>query len=317
MSLTIAVLGARGRLGHVVTQAAMAAGHTVLAITRDGHLPDELAGAEARRADAMKADELIVATEGADVIFNGLNPLYPDWAEMCPVLTENVIAAAKAHKAFHLFAGNVYNYGHEIPAVAGPDTPSVGSVKKGAIRIAMEARFEEAARDEGVPTTVLRAGDFYGGPGRGSWFDLVIAGSLHRHKYVWPGRSDIAHSFAYLPDLARAFVMLAERHAELPGFNVFTFSGHTITGNEMGRHLDIATGKRLRRGSLPWIALRAAGLFRPMWREVSEMSYLWFTPHALDGSKFEDFVGGFEATPVSRAVSEAVLDLKAERPKAA
>ena len=296
MSLTIAVLGARGRLGHVVAQAALTAGYTVVGITRDGQLPDSLVGAEARRADAMKADELIAATEGADVIINALNPLYPDWATMCPVLTENVIAAAKAHKAFHLFAGNIYNYGHEIPALAGPDTPSVGSVRKGAVRIAMEARFEQAAREDGVPTTVLRAGDFYGGPGTGSWFDLVIAGSLHKQRYIWPGRTDIAHSFAYLPDLARAYVAVAERHAELPGFNVFTFAGHTITGKEMGRHLDVATGKRLRRGSLPWIAFRAGGFFNPMWREISEMSYLWFTPHALDGSKFEAFVGGFDNT---------------------
>ena len=317
MPLTIAVLGARGRLGHVVTQAAMAAGHTVLAVTRDGRLPESLAGAEARRADAMKVGELIAATEGADVIFNGLNPLYPDWAEMCPVLAENVVAAAKANGAHHLFAGNVYNYGHEIPRFAGPETPMYGSTRKGAIRIAMDQRFEQAAREEGVDTTTLRAGDFFGGPGRGSWFDLIITAPLAKHKYVWPGRSDIPHAFAYLPDLARAFVALAERHRELKGFNVFTFAGHTITGKEMGRHLDVATGKRLRRSSFSWLGLRAVGLFRPFMREVVELSYLWFTPHALDGSKFEEFVGGFEATPVNRAVAEAVRDLKSDNAKAA
>lgn len=317
MTLTIAVLGARGRLGHVVTQAALAAGHSVLAVTRDGMLPETLAGATARKADAMNQDELVAATRDADVIFNALNPLYPDWKEMCPVLAENVVAAAKANGAHHLFAGNVYNYGREIPALAGPETPVHGSTRKGAIRIAMEKRFERAAREEGVDTTVLRAGDFFGGPGRGSWFDLIIAAPLARHKYVWPGRPDIAHSFAYLPDLARAFVALAERHRELKGFTVFTFAGHTLTGEEMGRYLDVATGKRLRRASFSWLGLRALGLFRPFMREVIELSYLWFTPHALDGSKFEAFVGGFEATPKRRAIAEAVRELKAEKEKAA
>jgi len=317
MSLTIAVVGARGRLGHVVAQAALAAGHSVIAITRDGRLPQTLAGATARKADALKRDELMAATRGADVIFNALNPLYPDWKTMCPVLAKNVVAAAKANGAHHLFAGNVYNYGREIPPLAGPETPVHGSTRKGAIRIAMDERFERAARDEGVDTTTLRAGDFFGGPGRGSWFDLIIAAPLGKHKYVWPGRPDIPHAFAYLPDLARAFVALAERHGELKGFTVFTFAGHTLTGEEMGRHLDVATGKRLRRVSFSWLGLRAVGLFRPFMREVIELSYLWFTPHALDGTKFEAFVGGFEATPTSRAIAEAVRELKAEEKAAA
>ena len=85
----------------------------------------------------------------------------------------------------------------------------------------------------------------------------------------------------------------------------------------MGRHLDVATGKRLRRVSFSWLGLRAVGLFRPFMREVIELSYLWFTPHALDGTKFEAFVGGFEATPTSRAIAEAVRELKAEEKAAA
>ena len=55
----------------------------------------------------------------------------------------------------------------------------------------------------------------------------------------------------------------------------------------------------------------------PLVSAVGEVTNLWFTPHALDGSKFEDFVGGFEATPVNRAVAEAVRDLKSEDAKAA
>jgi nucleoside-diphosphate-sugar epimerase len=317
MTLTIAVLGARGRLGIVVAQAALAAGHSVIAVTRDGRLPESLAGATARKADALKQDELIAATQGADVIFNALNPLYPDWKAMCPVLAENVVAAAKANGAHHLFAGNVYNYGHEIPPLAGPETPVHGSTRKGAIRIAMEERFERAARQEGVATTGLRAGDFFGGPGRGSWFDLIIAAPLAKHKYVWPGRADIPHAFAYLPDLARAFVALAERHGELEGYTLFTFAGHTLTGEQIGRHLEVATGKRLRRASFSWLGLRAIGLFRPFMREVIELSYLWFTPHALDGSKFETFVGGFEPTPASRAIADTVRELRAEQANAA
>ena len=41
----IAVLGARGRIGRAVARAFIDAGYEVRAVTRDGKLPDELAGA--------------------------------------------------------------------------------------------------------------------------------------------------------------------------------------------------------------------------------------------------------------------------------
>lgn len=314
MPLTIAILGARGRLGHAVARAALEAGHRVVAVTRDGRLPDGLSGAEARKADALVAAELIEATRGVDVVFNALNPLYPDWAKMCPKLADNVVAAAKANGAFHLFAGNVYNYGREIPEIAGPETPVRGSTRKGAIRIAMERRFEAAAANEGVATTTLRAGDFYGG-GAGNWFDLVIAANLDKGRFIWPGRTDIPHAFAYLPDVARAFVALAERHRDLPGFNVFTFEGHTMTGEEMQSYAEAAVGRTLKRGSLPWLAIRAAGLVVPMWREIAEMAYLWFAPHALDGTKLEALTGPLPVTSKPQAVAEAIAELR--RAKAA
>ena len=71
---------------------------------------------------------------------------------------------------------------------------------------------------------VLRAGDFYGGAGRGSWFDLVIARDVSLDVVRYPGPLDVVHSWAYLPDLAQALVGLAEartfgpllRHSAFP-----------------------------------------------------------------------------------------------------
>jgi nucleoside-diphosphate-sugar epimerase len=304
----IAVLGAKGRLSRCVAETALGAGHQVIAITRNGKLPAGLAGAEPRAADAMDRDALIAATKGADVIFNGLNPPYTAWQTSCMTLAHNVVAAAETHGAHHLFAGNVYNYGVEIPSLAGPETPQHGSTRKGAIRIAMEQVFAEAA-GRSVPTTMLRAGDFYGGNGTGSWFDLMIAAKLAKGVLTYPGNPDIAHAWAYLPDLARAFVGLAERRADLIGFRTFTFAGHTLTGVQLQRHAEAALGRSLKRASLPWWLLRAGGLVVPMWREIAEMRYLWFTPHALDGEALEAFLGAVPQTPVRVAVAAALAEL--------
>ncbi len=306
---TIAVLGARGRVGHAAARAFLNHGYTVIAVTRDGILPDGLEGALPRAADAMDGAAVISATHGADIIFNGLNPLYTDWRERALPMARNVIAAARTHGATHLFPGNVYNYGREIPAVADQTTPFFPTTRKGAIRIEMEKHFAQAAERDGVQTLILRAGDFYGGDGSGSWFDLMIAAKLAKGTFTWPGPMALPHAWAYLPDLGEGFVALAEKRADLPVFDQFTFAGHTLSGDDMLAHVETATGRHYKRAGVPWILLKAGGLFVPMWREVHEMSYLWFTPHRLDDAHFQAAVGPFAYTPAREAVRSALDEL--------
>ena len=83
-------------------------------MTRDGKLPAELAGAASVAADALDRQSLIDATRGADIIFNGFNPVYTDWSTALP-MAENVMAACRANGAWHLFPGTVYNFGSPIP----------------------------------------------------------------------------------------------------------------------------------------------------------------------------------------------------------
>ncbi|WP_292218306.1 NAD(P)H-binding protein, partial [Mesorhizobium sp.] len=110
----IAILGANGRLGRVVGKAFIDAGFDVRAVTRSGKVPAELKGATAIAGDALDRDSLIRATQGVDIIFNGLNPIYTDWGKCLP-MAENVMAACRANGALHLFPGTVYNYGSPMP----------------------------------------------------------------------------------------------------------------------------------------------------------------------------------------------------------
>lgn len=306
--VTIAILGARGRLGHAAARAFLNHGYDVIAVTRDGALPAGLEGAQARAADAMNRAAVIAATDGADIIFNGLNPIYTDWPKRALPMARNVLAAATAHGATHLFPGNVYNYGREIPPLADETTPFFPTTRKATIRIEMEQLFAEAAERDGVQTLILRAGDFYGA-GTGSWFDLMIAAKLRKGTFTWPGPMALPHAWAYLPDLAEGFVALAGKRAGLPAFDAFTFAGHTLSGDDMLAHVEAIMGRNFKRASVPWVVLRAGGLFVPMWREVHEMSYLWFAPHRLNDTKFQAAVGPFAYTAEREAIRAALDDL--------
>ena len=139
MSGTILVLGASGNVGSRMAEAFAAAGWTV------------------RRY--QRGTDMVAAAQGADVIFNGLNPpMYHNWARLIPQITDQVIAAGLASGATVLIPGNVYPYGVE-PAPWGPKTPHRPVARKGAIRAAMEARYK-AATTRGLRVIILRAGDF-------------------------------------------------------------------------------------------------------------------------------------------------------------
>lgn len=305
----IAVLGANGRLSRTVAKAFLEAGHNVIAVTRSGKPLAELQGAKFIAADAMIADDLIRATAGADIIFNGLNPLYTEWPEKVLPMARNVLAAVKANGAMHVFPGNVYGYGSPMPLELREDTPMRPSTEKGCIRVEMKRLFrEEAEKPDGVQTIVLRAGDYFGGTGTGSFFDLVSVSKLQKGVFTAAGPETLIHEWAYLPDFAQAFVKLIAVRDRLQRFENLNFPGHAMTELELKAAVENAVGRKLKLAHLPWWALKLMGVFRPMMKELSLMSYLRFEPHRLVSTRLESLIGPIPHTPLQDAVKQALTD---------
>jgi nucleoside-diphosphate-sugar epimerase len=178
---------------------------------------------------------------------------------------------------------------------------------KGRLRVAMEQRLREAT-ERGMRAIVLRAGDYFG-HGRGSWFDLVIAREIGRGRVTYPGPLDTMHEWTYLPDLARAFVQLAERRAGLPGYASFGFAGHAVTGTELTAAMAAATQRRLAVKRMSWWLIRTVGRLSPMGRELAEIEYLWRVPHRISGDALAAVIGPIPHTPLHDAVAAALRDL--------
>jgi hypothetical protein len=60
---------------------------------------------------------------------------------------------------------------------------------------------------------------------------------------------------------------------------------------------------------LPWPLLRLGGLFVPTLAALSEMRYLWRTPHALVNRRMAAIAGPEPRTPFLDAVRASVQDL--------
>ena len=306
------VVGANGRFGAAAVRAFAEAGWTVLAQAR--RAPERLPqGARHLAVDLADCEALADAARSARAVVYAVNPPYTRWAaEALPLARQGMDVAQRLGATF-MMPGNVYNFGEGMPPLLVEDTPQRPTTRKGRIRVEIESELQARAV-QGLRSVVIRAGDFYGA-GAGSWLDLAVAKSLRQGRLVYPGPLDRPHAWAYLPDLARAFVAAAGRDGLAP-FTRLHFAGHTLTGAEFlaaveraARTLGAAPAGRFRHGAMPWGLLRLAGLVVPMWREVVEMAYLWDVPHALDGGAMRRTLGELPATGVDDAMREALAAL--------
>jgi nucleoside-diphosphate-sugar epimerase len=283
MKDTVLILGANGRMGR----------NAAIAFENDGW--------EVRRFDRA-TDSLWDAAWGASVIVNAWNPPYPDWAAEVPQLTQQVIEVAKTSGATVILPANVYVFGETAPALFGPHTPHLATNGLGRIRIEME----QAYRDAGVKTILLRAGDFIDTEASGNWFDMIMAKTLPKGVLTYPGNPDTPHAFAFLPDVADAMVQLANMRETLSAFEDIPFPGYTLTGTDMARHIRDALDRPIKVKEMGWLPLQIARPFWPMARYLIEMRYLWNKRHSLDPSRFDTLLPHFRATPEPEAFALAL-----------
>lgn len=277
------ILGATGRIGRHASHAFAKAGWQVHNFDRHG-------------------EDLMQAAQGADVIVNAWNTPYHQWQKTLPELTQQVIAAARASGATVIIPGNIYVFGPDMPPVIGPETPHRATHPLGLLRREMETAY----RDAGVPTIILRAGDFLDDCASGNWFDRIIAKPLEKGRLSYPGPLTAPHAWAWLPDIAAAMVGLAERRADLPRFVDFAFPGYSLTAEDLAAACAAALAQPVRAKRMSWLPIQIA---RPFWKEARhllEMHYLWATPHQLDGSALDAVLPDRPRTPLASALIRAL-----------
>ncbi len=310
MTRTALILGATGGIGGETARALLRHGWEVRALTR--RIPARADPAiEWIAGDAMDRTAVLMAAEGTQAIVHAVNPPgYRNWAKLVLPMLDNSIAAALATAARLALPGTIYNYDVRCVAIADPDTSQLPHTAKGAIRAEMERRLTETPD---LRALVLRAGDFFGPRTTGnSW---LSAGMVTPRKPVrsvlYPGRPEIGHAWAYLPDLGEAFARLLDVEAELPAFASHHFAGHWTDGNGFVAAIGEAAGNpspKLRR--LPWRLLPLLAPFNPTFRELIEMESFWRHPLRLDNASLEAVIGAEPRTPLVQALRTSLAAMR-------
>jgi nucleoside-diphosphate-sugar epimerase len=298
----VIILGAKGRFGRAALTAFVEAGWDVTAFARAWDRGAQH-GVTLVTGDATDPKALCDVCVGFDVIVNAINPAYENWARDLPRLTSALIAAARKSGATVMIPGNVYNYGANAPERLDEETPWRPTSRKGQLRVEME----EAFRASGVRTIILRAGDFIEREKSGNWFDSYMTTKAHQGRTMYPGTLDQVHAWAYLPDMARAAVELAERREDFATFEQFGFEGYALTGKMLVEEIGKVVGTPQKISGMPWGVIGLLGVFKRSMREIYEMRYLWRVAHYIDGRKLARTLPQFKATPVETALREALL----------
>lgn len=306
------VLGATGGIGGAIARALLRRGWQVRGLARNLSKVDGRAGGgiDWIEGDAMTREDVVGAADGVSVIVHAVNPPgYRNWDTVVLPMIDNTIAAARsAGGARVVLPGTIYNFNPARTPVIDARTPQTPESRKGRIRVALEAKLEDAAPD--VPSLILRAGDYFGPGARSSWFaQAMVTSGKPLTRVTNPARGG-GHSWAYLPDLAEAFARLLEIPDRLKPFERLQFEGlFDETGTTLTQALSRVAGKDLSVWPFPWWLIRALAPFGGFMREAAEIAPYWRHPVRLNNTRLIELLGEEPRTDLDLALRETLASL--------
>lgn len=308
------VLGATGGVGQPLTKELVNRGIETVAFGRSSaklsRLAEELGSPASLRletGDAFKPDDIVRAADGADVIFHSANiPYYEMESRLLP-LGESVMQAAERLQTKLVVVDGIYPYGRRTTDKATEDHPKRPHTRKGKVRLAYEELIFGERWHKAKPL-IVRLPDYYGPSAQASYLSFTMEAIAAGKPAFFIGNMTVPREYVYLPDAARMIVEIALRD-EAYGQNWHIPGPGVITGRDIVRIAQQASGKRRPVIPLGRAGLSLIGRFDPVIREVVEMLYLTEEPFVLSGEKYEREIGPIRWTPHQQAVAETIHGL--------
>lgn len=255
--------------------------------------------------DILEEADVRQAVEGASRVLLSVGFAYDSrlWRTVWPTTMRNIVEACAAAQARVVWIDNLYQLGPQSEP-RREDMPLSDKGEKPAI-LAEATRIWMAATDR-VRFAALRCTDFYGPDVPVSHLGVSALGELAKGKaaqLIVP--PDTPHDFAYVPDIARAALMLLDAPDDAFGQVWNMPCAPTRTPRELLRLAASAIGVKPAVLAIPFWLLPLAGMFSRFMQEVVDVGFTWDRPYLVDGGKFTRRFG-FTATPFEVGVPAAV-----------
>ncbi len=304
MSTPRHVIFGTGAIGLALLDALRQRGEIARLVNRSGraHVPDEV---EVLGGDARDPSFTTAVAKGARVVYQTLNPPYPEWTAQFPALQAGVLAAAEASGARLVSMENVYMYGRPAGRTLTEERSYDAHTKKGQLRGRMARELLAAHIAGRVEVAIGRASDYFGprGGAQSNLGDRVFPAALAGKTATVLGDPDQPHTYTYIPDIGEALAVLGE-HPDAPGqvWHVPNDPDTRSTRQLVELIYQQAGQPRTKLRAMPPLMLRAVGLFNPAARELTEMQYLFEEPFIVDSSKIANKLD-VHATPIEQALA--------------
>ena len=310
MAEQIVIIG-YGPVGEAMTRQLHAAGRrvTVAQRRRPDNLPE---GVDYVPCDVLDRAAVLKATEAATTVVCALGMAYSAdvWEKNWPAAMDNMLVACESAGAHFLFIDNLYMYGPQT-APLNEAMPLTGYGRKPKVRAAITRQWQAASRAGRVKVAALRAPDFYGPAVGLSFLGHATIGAMARGKpAMLITAPDLPHAVAYVPDIARAAVLLIDAPDEAYGQAWHVPCAPARTPREILDLAASALGRPAKVRSMPGWLIGLIGLFQPFMKEWHEMRFQQQQPFFVDGAKFARRFG-FEPTSLEEGVPRTALSFRA------
>ncbi|MGA7688891.1 MAG: NAD-dependent epimerase/dehydratase family protein [Jiangellales bacterium] len=297
------VLGSTGGAGNAIARALHDVGLDVCAVNRSGSA-DLPSGVEQVGADISDAADAGAALRGADVVYMAAQPPYHRWPQEFRRMLSGVIDATP-DGARLVMVDNLYGYGPGSSPMS-EQSPERATDAKGKVRRAMTRVLLEAHRSGRIQTTIGRASDYFGPRADNSAITALAIEPAAAGKTIrWTANQDVAHSVAYLPDIARAYVTLGTAEQAVGQVWILPHAP-AVTGRELMAIVNAALPRPVATGTISTTVLRLASPFHRMSKEALGIAYQWAEPFVVDDSAFRSTFGPFDDTALDEAVRRTI-----------
>lgn len=222
------VFGGNGFIGSHVTDALLAANHSVRVFDR---VPERfrppLAGVEYVTGNFSDPFAIAEALEGMDVVFHLVSTTVPSTSNRDPVadIETNLIASvqlleqmvkAKIRRIVFLSSGGAV-YGNTQTVPVNEDHPKRPICSYAIVKIAIEHYLQMYEELHGISPIVLRGSNPYG-PRQGhrlvqGFIGVALSNMLHNEPVTIWGDGSVVRDYLYVADLATACVLAGESTA--------------------------------------------------------------------------------------------------------
>jgi nucleoside-diphosphate-sugar epimerase len=314
MNTGVHVIFGTGAIGLATFEALRLRGETVRLVNRSGRarVPD---GVEVIGGDASDPAFASYAARGAAVVYQTLNPPYPQWSTLFPALQAGVLAAAEATGARLVSMENVYMYGRPAGRPLTEDRADNAHTKKGQLRAKMSRDLLTAHRDGRIQVAIGRASDYFGprGGAQSNLGDRVFPMARTGRTATVLGDPNQPHTYTYIPDIGEGLAVLGEHPDALGEIWHLPNDPDTGTTKELVDLVyRISSQPRTKLRAMPPVLMRALALFSPTVNELLEMQYQFEEPFIVDSTKIANRLGA-RATPLEQALTETLLSYSREK----